>query len=103
VSAVWITVAVLTAGTFLAKATGTLVLGGRDLSPRALNVTALVAPAILAGLVMYETLGAADGGVVVDARAAGLGAGLVAILARAPMLVVMLVAAAVAAGLRALT
>ena len=56
-TAVWITIAVLAVGTFASKAVGTLVLGGRDLSPRTLNVTALVAPAILAALVVYETLG----------------------------------------------
>jgi branched-subunit amino acid transport protein len=101
VTAVWITLIALAIGTFLSKAAGTLVLGGRDLSPRALNVTALVAPAILAALVMFETF-SADGGVAIDARAAGLGAALVALLAKAPMIVVILVAAAVTAGLRAL-
>ena len=40
-------------------------------------------------------------GITVDARAAGLGAAIVAILARAPMIVVMLIAAAVTAGVRA--
>jgi branched-subunit amino acid transport protein len=101
VTAVWITLIALAIGTFLSKAAGTLVLGGRDLSPRALNVTALVAPAILAALVMFETF-SADGGVAIDARAAGLGAALVALLAKAPMIVVILDAAAVTAGLRAL-
>ena len=100
-TAVWITIAALTVGTFLSKASGTLILGGRDLSPRALNVTALVAPAILAALVIYETFGAHGGGITVDARAAGLGAALLALLARAPMIVVMVLAAAVTAGLRA--
>jgi branched-subunit amino acid transport protein len=66
-------------------------------------VTALVAPAILAGLVVYETLASEGGGIAADARLAGLGAGLVAVLARASMLVVILVAAAVTAGLRAFT
>ena len=100
---VWITIAALAVGTFLAKATGTLVLGGRDLSPRALNVTALVAPAILAGLVVYETLSAGGGGLTVDARAAGLGAAVLAALAKAPMIVVIALAAAVTAGVRAFT
>ena len=93
----------LAIGTSASKAVGTLVLGGRDLSPRALNVTALVAPAILAALVIYETFGAHGGGITVDARAAGLGAAILAILAKAPMIVVILLAAAVTAGLRAFT
>jgi branched-subunit amino acid transport protein len=100
-TAVWITLAVLTVGTALSKAAGTLILGSRDLSPAALSVTALVAPAILAALVVYETFGAHGGGVTVDARAAGLGAAILAILAKAPMLVVILLAAAVTAGVRA--
>jgi|tagenome__1003787_1003787.scaffolds.fasta_scaffold20643532_2 branched-subunit amino acid transport protein len=101
-TAVWITLIALAIGTFLSKAAGTLVLGGRDLSPRALNVTALVAPAILAALVAFETF-SVKGGMAIDARAAGLGAALVAILAKAPMIVVILLAAAVTAGVRAFT
>src|SRR5262249_27611256 len=103
VSAVWITIAVLAVGTSASKAVGTLVLGGRDLSPRALNVTALVAPSILAPLVVYETLAAAGGGVAFYAPGAGIGAAILAILAKAPMIVVILLAAAVTAGLRAFT
>ncbi|MBE2319765.1 AzlD domain-containing protein [Solirubrobacter sp. CPCC 204708] len=102
-TAVWITVAVLTVGTFAAKASGTLVLGDRELPPRALNVTALLAPALLAGLLVFETLGAEGGGLTVDARAAGLVAAIVAILLKAPMFAVVLVAAAAAAGLRLFT
>jgi branched-subunit amino acid transport protein len=101
-SAIWITIIVLAVGTWASKAVGTLVLGSRELGPRALSITALVAPAILAAFVLYETLGADGGGITVDARAAGMGAALLALLARAPMIVVMLVAAAVTAGLRAL-
>jgi branched-subunit amino acid transport protein len=99
---IWVTIAVLAVGTAASKAVGTLVLGGRDLSPRTLDVTALVAPAILAALVVYETLAAKGGGVTIDARAAGLGAAILALAARAPMILVILVAAAVTAGVRAL-
>jgi branched-subunit amino acid transport protein len=101
-SAVWITIVVLGLGTSASKAVGTLVLGGRDLSPRALNVTALVAPAILAALVVYETLAAEGGGITVDARLAGLAAAFAAALAKAPMIVVILLAATVTALLRAI-
>ena len=99
-TAVWITIAALAVGTFAAKATGTLVLGHRDLPARALNVTALLAPALLAGLLVFETFDG-EGGLVIDARAAGLGAAIVAILLKAPMWLVMIIAAAVAATLRA--
>lgn len=102
-TAIWVTIAVLAVGTWGAKAVGTLVLGHRTLNQSALNVAALLAPALLAGLVVFETFGAHDGGVTVDARAAGLGAAIVAILLKAPMWAVVLIAAAVAASLRAFT
>jgi hypothetical protein len=100
VTAVWITIAVLAVGTAASKVAGTLVLGTRPPGELMLSVTGLVAPALLAALVVYETL-SGDDGITLDARAAGVGAAAVAILLRAPMLVVMLVAAAVTAGLRA--
>src|SRR4051812_49961401 len=102
-TAVWITIAALTAGTFASKAAGTLVLGSRDLGERALSVTALVAPAILAALVLYETLGAHGGGITLDARAAGLRAAVLPLIVRAPLLVVLLLAAPLTAPLRAVS
>lgn len=57
--------------------------------------------ALLAALVAVQTLG--DGpALVVDARVAGVAAGVLALLLRAPFLVVVAVAAVTAAGLRAL-
>ena len=100
---VWIVIAVLTVGTVGMRAVGPLTVGGRRPSERAIGVTRLVAPAILAGLVIYETLNRDGAGIAFDARLAGLGAGALAIAARAPMLVVVLVAAAVTAAARALT
>jgi hypothetical protein len=101
VTAVWITIAALTAGTAGMKIAGPLLLGERPPGARTLAMTGLVAPALLAALVVYETLNAPGGGVTLDARTAGLAAAVVAILLRAPMIVVILVAAAVTAGLRA--
>jgi branched-subunit amino acid transport protein len=101
VSAVWITIAVLAVGTWGAKAVGAVVLGNRELGPRALNVTSLLAPALLAGLLVFETVGGHDGGLTLDARAAGVAAAIVAILLKAPMWLVVLLAAAVTAALRA--
>ena len=62
----------------------------------------LVAPAILAGLVVYETFNAPSG-FTVDARLAGLLAAIAALVARLPTIVVIVLAAAVTAGVRALT
>jgi hypothetical protein len=66
------------------------------------RATAIALPvALLAALTAVQTF--SDGQeLVVDARLAGVGAGLVALVLRAPFLVVVGVAALTAAGLRAL-
>jgi branched-subunit amino acid transport protein len=63
---------------------------------------ALLPVALLAGLVAAQTFAGPERSIVLDARAAGLAAAVAALLLRAPFLVVICVAAAVAAGLRAL-
>jgi hypothetical protein len=75
----------------------------RWLAPaRIQRVSALLPVALLAALVAVQTLG--DGPrLVVDARLAGLAAGIVALLLRAPFLVVVAVAALTAAAVRAAT
>jgi hypothetical protein len=65
-------------------------------------VIALLAPALLAALVLTETF-THEQELTVDARAAGLGCAAVAVLMRAPLLVTVLVAAVGAALTRALT
>jgi hypothetical protein len=100
-TAVWITIAALTIGTIATKAAGALVLGSHPPGERTLAMTALVAPALLAALVVYETFGALGGGITIDARAAGLGTAVIAIALRAPMLAVILLAAAATAAVRA--
>jgi branched-subunit amino acid transport protein AzlD len=100
-SAAWITIAALTVGTFAAKVAGPLVLGAHRPSRRVMDVTGLLASAILAALVVFETLGGTRGGISLDARAAGLAAAVLALAARAPMIVVILLAAAVTALVRA--
>jgi hypothetical protein len=102
VSGTWVVIAALTVGTLGMRAVGPLTVGGRRPSERAMAVTRLVAPAILAGLVVYETLNRDGSGIAFDARVVGLGAAVLAIAARAPMLVVVLVAAAATAAARAL-
>jgi hypothetical protein len=101
-TAAWITIFVLFVGTALSKAAGPLTTGGRTPSGRALSVTRLVAPAILAALVAYETLGADGDGIEVDARVVGLAAAAAGIAARLPMIVTILLAAAATALTRAL-
>jgi branched-subunit amino acid transport protein len=99
---VWVVVLVVGVATMALKAVGPLVLGGRPLPGQVLAVVGLLAPALLAALVVTQTLGA-DDGLVVDKRLAGVAAGAGALVLRAPLLAVVVVAAAVTAGTRALT
>src|SRR3954465_15317951 len=100
-TSVWITIAALGVGTFAAKIAGPLTVGDHVPDGRGLRVTRLVAPAILAGLVVYETF-TADGGFAIDARLAGPAAAAARPAARLPMIVVVLLAAAATALPRAL-
>ena len=75
--------------------------GGRALPVRVGAIMPLLAPCLLAALVVGQTLG--DGrALVVDARVAGVAAAAVALVLRAPLLVVLVAAAGVAAAARAL-
>ena len=100
-TAAWIAVAAIGAATIALKGAGTLAFAGRPLPPRIATLMPLLAPSLLAALVVGQTM--ADGrALVVDARLAGVGAAAVALALRAPLLVVLGVAAGVAAGARAL-
>jgi uncharacterized membrane protein len=101
-SAVWLTVGALAVATFLMKAVGPVAFGGRRLSGRAAGVIGLVAPTLLASLVVYETCSAGGPGVELDERLAGLAAAGVALALRRSMLVVVAVAAAATALTRAI-
>ena len=100
-SEAWLVVGLVGAGTIALKSAGPLLLGGRTLPPRVMAVLALLAPSLLAALIVTNTLGG-DHAIELDARAAGLAAAVVALATRAPLLVVVGAAAAVAAGVRAL-
>jgi hypothetical protein len=101
VTAVWVTVAVLALGTAVLRLAGPLALGGRSLSASALNVVELLASALLAALVVVETFGQGKS-LVLDARVLGAAFAAVAVWRRAPMIVVVLGAAAVTAVARLL-
>ncbi len=101
-SRVWVTILGLAAATVAIKASGPLLVGGRSLPPLALRVIALMAPALLAALVVTQTF-ARDGELTLDARAAGLAAAAAAVALRASLLVTMAAAALTTAGLRAVT
>jgi branched-subunit amino acid transport protein len=102
VTEVWITIAGLVVITAAIKAAGPVLVGGRELPRPAYAVIGLLAPALLTALILTDTF--ADGqDLTVDARAAGLACAALALVLRAPMLVVVLVAAVGAAVTRAIT
>jgi uncharacterized membrane protein len=96
VTAAWTVVGVVGAATMAFKALGPVGFAGRTLPPRLASVLGLLAPAVLAALVVTSAAGDWR-------RVVGLAAGAVAVLLRAPLLVVVVVAAVAAAALRALT
>jgi len=97
----WLSILAVSAANALLKATGPLVLGDRRLPFAARRVVALMAPVLLAGLIVVELAGPdwhdLDGAQVLGVGVAGL-----SWWARAPMLVAVLVGAVAAATVRAL-
>jgi branched chain amino acid efflux pump len=96
VSDAWVVIAALAFATAALKLAGPLALGGRPLSPRMLSVVELLASALLAALVVTETFGKGRS-LTLDARVLGAAFAAVAVARRAPMIVVVLGAAAVTA------
>jgi branched-subunit amino acid transport protein len=91
-SAAWEAVIAVGAGTVLLKAVGPVGVSGRRLPARATELLEMVAPAILAALVVTETF-ASGRSLVIDARLAGVAAGIVAVALRAPLWLVVVVGA----------
>ena len=95
----WLVIAVVGAVTIAFKASGPVLLGRRSLPDRVSAVVDVLAPAMLAALVVTQTV-AGDREIVLDERLAGVAAGAAAVVLRAPLLLVMTVAAATAALIR---
>ena len=95
-TAIWVVIAVLALATAALKVAGPLAVGGRPLPASVLNVVELLASALLAALVIVETFGKGRS-LVLDARVLGAAFAVVAVWRRAPMIVVVLGAAAVTA------
>lgn len=100
-SAPWAIVLVTGMVTVAFKGAGPLLLGGRRLPARVGGVLELLAPTLLAALIVVNAFSSGRE-LVVDARAAGLVAAAAAIVARAPLLAVIAVAALASALTRAL-
>ena len=95
-----IVLVVLATGTYLFKAAGPLVLGARRLPVRVQSLVDLLPAALLASLAIVSTVG--DGrAVVLDARLVGLIVAGIALWRRAPFVVVVIVASAATAIVRA--
>jgi branched-subunit amino acid transport protein len=94
-------VLVVSAATIALKAIGPVVLAGRELPRVTRGLVEMLAPALLAALVVTQAIGG-DRRYVFDARLAGLAAAVVAIRLRAPTLLVVVLAAAVTAAARAI-
>lgn len=101
-AAIWVAVLAASGACFAVKYLGHRVPEHWLAHPRVARIAALVTAALLAALVAVQTCTRGQA-LVVDARLAALGAAAVALALRAPFIVVVLLAAAVAAGLRALT
>jgi branched-subunit amino acid transport protein len=85
----------------LIKASGPMLLRHRPRPPRLLRVLDLLAPSVLSALIVTQVFGG-NRALVVDARLAGMAAAGIALAFRAPVLLVVAVAAAVTALTRAL-
>jgi branched-subunit amino acid transport protein len=96
VSALWVAIVAVTLASAAIKAAGPILVGGRELPPQVNAVIALLAPALLAALVVTETFGD-DGHLVLDERALGVGVAAVALALRAPVLLAVALAALVTA------
>jgi branched-subunit amino acid transport protein len=95
----WLVIAVVGTVTIVFKASGPVLLGGRELPPRVAALVEVLAPAMLAALVVTQAVGG-DRELVFDERVAGVAAGAIAVRLRAPLIVVMAVAAVVAGLIR---
>lgn len=96
---VWVLIATCAAVTATIKAAGPVALGGRPLPARVASTIALLAPAILAGLVVAGVAGQ-DGELGIGVEAVGVATGGAIALRGGSVLVCVVAAAAVTAVLR---
>jgi branched-subunit amino acid transport protein len=95
----WAVIAVVGVATMAFKASGPVMLGRRELPPRVASVVEVLAPAMLAALVVTQAVGG-DREIVIDERLAGVVTGGIAVWLRAPLIAVMVIAGATAALIR---
>lgn len=95
----WGLVLVLAAGAYAFKLAGLVIVGSRRLPPTLERCLALVPAALISALVVMNTFSTGNE-LVLDARAAGVTAAAIAAWRRAPLIVVIVLGAAVTALVR---
>jgi branched-subunit amino acid transport protein len=98
-SSLWVTVIAASLGCYLLKSLGVVIPKHLLERPLVNEITKLLPIALLSAIVAIQTLGQ-NKGLAVDARLPALGASVIALRLKAPFVVVVVVAAVVAAGLR---
>ena len=97
----WTLVILLTLGAYAFKVTGLVFLGGRSLPPMFERCLALIPAAVVTALVMKDTFTNGQE-LVLDARALGIAVAGIAAWRKAPLIVVIVLGAAVTALVRQL-
>ena len=95
----WTLIILLTIGAYAFKVTGLVFLGGRSLPPMFERCLALIPAAVVTALVMKDTFTNGQD-LVLDARALGIAVAGVAAWRKAPLIVVIVLGAAVTALVR---
>ena len=98
-SALWLVVLGASLGCYLLKLIGVVIPKQFLERPLVNEITHLLPIALLSAIVAIQTLGQGQG-LAIDARLPALGASLIALCLKSPFIVVVLIAAVVAAGLR---
>ena len=97
----WTLIILLTLGAYAFKVTGLVILGGRSLPPIFERCLALIPAAVVTALVMKDTFTHGQE-LVLDARALGIAVAGIAAWRKAPLIVVIVLGAAVTALMRQL-
>ena len=95
----WTLIILLTIGAYAFKVTGLVFLGGRSLPPMFERCLALIPAAVVTALVMKDTFTTGQE-LVLDARALGIAVAGIAAWRKAPLIVVIVLGAAVTALVR---
>jgi branched-subunit amino acid transport protein len=91
VTVLWITIVAVALASAAIRAFGPILVGGRELPQSANVIIALLAPALLAALVVTQTFGE-DGRLVLDEKAIGVAVAAVVLALRAPVLLAVALA-----------